>query len=88
MMYHETESKSDRAFRTFVEVMTDVHECGTGADRQLALEAIDAIVWAWFSDSQTRALIGAITRSILSGELDADAQDEFRSTVEYMEENK
>lgn len=77
------ETDTDRAYRMFCEVMQSVTDQGENADRQPALETINAILLAQFSESETRALIGAVTRSVIDGELDHDAMKEWGATVRY-----
>lgn len=85
-MNYIPEDKTAIAFRMFCEAMQSVEDQGKNADRQLAVEAIDAIIMAWFSETETRALIGAISRSVLSGEINDDDRKEFDKTLRYLEE--
>jgi len=82
------ETNTHRAYRMFTEVMQSVDDQGENVDRQPALEAIDAIIYAMFSESETRALIGAITRSVITGEIAMGGdRQEFEVTFRYLEEN-
>lgn len=81
-----TIDRTRTAFRMFCEVMQSVDEQGENTERQLALEAIEAIIDAMLSESETRALIGAIVRSVNNGKIDDDDGLEYGKTAQYLVE--
>jgi hypothetical protein len=76
------------AYASYVAFLEVVDERGDATDERLALDCIDDIVSAGFSDSQGMRMVHTVMDVTRLWELDSDARKELEITKQWLEDNR
>lgn len=76
------------AMSSYVAYLEVVDERGDRTDERLALDCIDDIVTAGFSDKQAMQMINTVMDVSREWELDSNARHELEITRQWLEDNR